>query len=125
MADHAKFVALAQRLIAKHGRSVTFKTLDAVTDASKPWRGSTGGTSTDLLTTLAVFVPHKGLDFGNDFIEDELMKSAVEICLVPGELADLTQAHLVHDGGQDYKVCWIRRLKPADLTLLYAIGVER
>lgn len=124
MADHAKFAALAKRLITKHGRTVTFKQLpNTPVDPTKPWKGAATA-PTVIATSIAVFVPPKGLEFGTDFLDEQLLKSCTEVCLANAD-ADLTKAHLLHDGGQDFKINWVRRLQPADIALVYAIGVER
>jgi hypothetical protein len=127
MADHSRFLALAERLIAKHGRSTVFKTLSAgPSDITKPWKGAgVGQTPGTLATALAVFMPHKGLNFGTDFLSEELLKDCTELCLVAGSAGNLETCNLVEDGGKDFKVTWVSRLKPADLTLLYAIGINR
>lgn len=41
--DYSGFVALANRLITKYGRTLTFYERPGTDDASKPWRGSTTG----------------------------------------------------------------------------------
>ncbi len=127
MADHAKFLALAKKLITKHGRSTTFKTLSAgPSDSSKPWKGagSTPSAST-LATAMAVFLPHKGLDFGIEFVAPELIKDCSELLLVAGDAGALETCNSITDGNKDYRVNWVAMLKPADLTLLYAMGVVR
>ena len=125
MADHAKFAAIALRLIDKNGRLTNFNAMsDVPADPAKPWKG-TSSAPTVLLSAMAAYIPSQGQDFGNTFIDDELLKSCDEVLLVAGGQADLTKCHTITDENVELKVNWIRRLKPADLTLLYAIGVSR
>jgi len=44
----------------------------------------------------------------------------------PGEDTpeDFDQYQIVTDGSQEFKITFIEKLKPADLTLLYYIGVR-
>ena len=125
MADHAKFVAVANKLINKHGRQVSIKSLSGSSDATKPWRGDATGTETVLGTPLAVFVPSKGFDFGSDFVTDQLLMSVSEVCLVAGGNGDFENGHLITDESIDYRIEWTSRLRPADKTILYAFGIKR
>jgi hypothetical protein len=125
MADHARFVALATRLIEKNGRDVILKEKSGTaTDTNKPWKGSTSS-PTVLGTVKAVFVPFRGFEFGSTFTDDELMKSVDEVCLIAGGNDAFDNTTLIYDETKDLKVEWIRRLRPADLTVLYAFGVMR
>ena len=124
MSDHQRFIALALRLIAKHGRNVTFKVISSTpADATKPWRGT--ATPPTLIGPLkAVFVPFRGFEFGSVFNDTALFKEVEQICLVAGGQGDLETTHLITDSGKDYKVEWVQRLRPGDQTVLYAFGVD-
>lgn len=125
MADHRKYLALAKRLIDKHGRDVVFETISKTpADPSKPWNGT--GTQPTLDGPFkAVFLPYKATDFGSEFISNDLVKDGEEYAMVAGQDVNLENAHVLIDDGVPYKIRWVQRLKPADLTLLYAFGVER
>lgn len=124
MSDHQKYIATALRLIAKHGRNVTFKVLSSTpADTDKPWRG-TASAPTPIGPLKAVFVPFRGFEFGSEYTDTALFKECEQVCLVAGGQGDLETAHLITDNGKDYKVAWVQRLKPGDQTVLYAFGVD-
>lgn len=124
MSDHSKFIALALRLIAKHGRDVTFKVISSTpADADKPWRG-TATPPTPIGPLKAVFVPFRGFEFGSEFTDNALFKEVEQICMVAGGQGNLETTHLITDSGKDYKVEWVQRLRPGDQTVLYAFGVD-
>lgn len=124
MSDHQRFIDLALRLIAKHGRDVNFKVVSPVAaDADKPWRGT--ATPPETIGPLkAVFVPFRGFEFGSVFKDIALFKEVEQICLVAGGQGDLETTHLLTDSSKDYKVEWVQRLRPGDQTVLYAFGVD-
>lgn len=138
MADHSKFLALARRLIAKEGRSVTFGKLATTSaDAARPWKGParTAGLSpplTNEVTTIAVFLPGGGgfsgySDFGKLITDNDLFKNAEQLLLVapPASGGDLSGYNVVVDGSVRWKIDAIKELKPADLTVLFAMAVNR
>lgn len=125
MADHQKFLALATRLIKKHGRLVAFNKLAEGGDPDRPW-GDNEMPPVPLGSYMGCMVPFRGNDFGSSWADFDLSKVADNILLVAGvpgvELAD---AEILIDGGKDFKIEWVQVLKPADLTILYAFGVNR
>lgn len=124
MSDHQRFIALALRLIAKHGRDVNFQIISSTpADTDKPWRG-TATAPTTIGPLKAVFVPFRGFEFGSVFNDTALFKEVEQICLVAGGQGSLETAHLVTDSGKDYKIEWAQRLRPGDQTVLYAFGVD-
>lgn len=125
MSDHQHFIDTALRLIAKHGRNVSFKLVSSVeADATMPWKG-TATAPTTIGPFKAAFVPYRGFEFGSAFEDNQLFKECEEICLVAGSQADLETAHLVTDRGADFKIQWIQRLYPGDQKILYAFGINR
>lgn len=123
--DFARAVALAQRLINKNGRSVTIQRLDATAaDSNKPWRGAGEPTVAQEVPQKAVFLPSSGTDLGGLVTDDELLKRAEQVCLVAGD-TDLTGFNIISDDSIKWKIEWIQVLKPADVIVLYAIGVKR
>ena len=124
MSNHQKFIDLALRLIAKHGRDTTFKRISPVeADPDRPWRG-TETPSEEFGPFKAAFIPFRGFEFGSIFEDNSLFKEVELICLVAGGQADLETVHLVTDTMKDYKVEWIQRLRPGGQTILYAFGVS-
>lgn len=125
MADHGKYVALAKRLIAKHGRDVTLKVISAThRDPDQPWLG-TNQPPTVLGPLKAAFVPFRGYEFGAMYEQDELFKNVNEVCLIAGEQAEIEFANTLTDEGKDYHIEGIRKLRPADRTIVYALAVNR
>lgn len=124
MSDHVKFLPFVTTMIEKHGRDVVFQELSNVpADSDKPWNG-TNLIPIDLLTTKACFVPFRGFELGSNFIDEELLKRCDQVLLV-APTVNLDNTSLIVDNGVQYKVDWIRRLKPAEVILLYAFGVTR
>ena len=132
MADHSKFLALARRLIAREGRSVTFGKLATTSaDADRPWKGPARIAGlppplTNEVTTIAVFLPD-GAGFGKMIEDNDLFKNAEQMVLVapPASGEDLSGYNVVVDGSVRWKIDVIKELKPADLTVLFAMGVSR
>lgn len=127
MANHTKFLNLATRLIKKHGRLMKFIRIDSPTaDPDKPWAGTVGGPiDVELAEVMGVMAPFRGNDFGSLWSDFDLSKTADEIYLVAGVPGvDLLESHKILDGSER-KVEWVQHLKPGDLTILYAFGVNR
>jgi hypothetical protein len=124
--DYAAALELAVTLIDANGRSVTFQELSATpVDAAKPWKGAGTPTVASTVVKKAVFLPHTGaISLGKDFIDSDLLKRCEQFALVDGE-DDLSVFHQVLDGSTVWRIAWIKELKPADLTILYAVGVKR
>lgn len=124
MSEHAKFLPFVDKMIKKHGREVIFKELSNIpADSDKPWEGS-NGIPRIIQKTMGCFVPFRGFEFGSNFIDEELLKRSDQVLLVY-PVINLDNATIVVDAGVEYKVDWIRRLKPAEVVLLYAFGVTR
>ena len=125
MSDHQHFTDVALRLIKKHGRNVTFKTVSPVpVDVTKPWKG-TNTAPISIGPLKAAFVPFRGCEFGSVFNDTQLFKECDEICHVAGGQGDLETAHVVVDRTKDFKIEWVQRLYPGDQKILYAFGVNR
>lgn len=129
--DYAPSLATAKRLIRKYGRSITLVKLAGESpDASKPWRGATDprGAGATTTTLSAVGVPTGNVSYlGFRASQEDLLKDVEQVFVAePGEddPEGLTDYHLVRDG-DDYQIKFIERLRPAELTLLYFIGVAR
>ncbi len=129
MADHSKFLALSRKLIAREGRSVTFGKLDAAApDPSKPWKSVSNNPASfaEEVIAIAVFLPD-GAGFGKMIEDNELFKQSEQMLLVapPTTGEDLGTYHIVVDGASRWKINVVKELKPADLTVLFAMGVSR
>lgn len=133
MADHSKFLALARKLINKDGREVQFlKIQPASADPDRPWKGParTAGDPpppSHIAVAMAVFLPD-GAGFGKMIEDNDLFKTSDQMLLVAPHddpSVNLAEYQLVEDGGVRWKINVIKELKPADLTVLFAMGVSR
>ena len=127
-ANTARQIALAQRLITKNGRSVTFQRLSATAaDATKPWKGPGTPTVAQTQAVDAVFLPANGsVDLGKLGIDKELLKRVEQVCMVAGITGtDLSTFSTILDSSSRFKIDWYRELKPSDGVVLYVFGVSR
>lgn len=122
--NYTRALALAVRLIEKNGREVTFQTLSATpVDADKPWNGPAEPTVSASKKSKAVFLAHTGsIELGKMFVDNELLKRVDEVALVAGSVV-ISDYHRVLDESKLWRIDWIRELKPASTTVLYAVGL--
>lgn len=133
MVDFVALANTAQRLVQNTpGRNVTFIELDSTAvDVNKPWRGTATPRVTPKASSaqVAVFVPASGSGLGFRSSQDELVKRSEQIMLVaPGaaNTDDLQQFDEVIDqDGSRWKIVFADVLSPADVPVLYAVGVRR
>ena len=128
MVDYVRVLALAQRLIEENGRQVTFQKLSATpVNAQTPWKGPATPTVAEEELAYAVFVPHAGnIEFGEKFIDKELLGRCELFCLVAAETdVDLKDFNQIVDVLVTYKVNWMRILQPGTTRLLYVFGVSQ
>ena len=137
MADHTEFLIMARKMIAEDGRQVTFAKLDATpADSNKPWNGPASPSFVNKVTTLAIFLPEGSIlgfgDFNKVIKDDDLFKAADEVLLVapPSTGENLADYNVVQDGSDvngtgTKRITIIKELRPADMTVLYAMGVCR
>lgn len=125
--DYARAQALALKLITKNGKAITFQRLDATpAEADKPWKGPGEPVVAATFDTVAVSLPHASLvDLGFNTVDDELMKRTEQVLLVPGGATDLEAFTNTLEAGVRWRIEWVRTLKPATVTVLYAFGVKR
>lgn len=127
MADHSDFLELAREMIAEEGREVTFAKLSAgPADPDKPWKGAGAPTPIEPVTTLAVFLPD-GSGLGKLTEDNDLFKTSENVLLVapPVTGENLEGYHIITDGGERWKINICKTVRPADLAVLYAMGVSR
>lgn len=125
--DYAKILKTVIRLIEGSGRLCTFEALSATpADAAKPWKGPGAPTLASSVVTKATFVPPSGADFGKGMISDEMLRRCSQVCLVPpSTVFDMNTCTSITDGAVRWRVVWAQELKPGDVSLLFAFGVER
>lgn len=123
--NYAKIAVTVNKLIDKNGR-FTFiqKIANNGTDTEKPWKSEF---EVELSVKVkGVFVPaFNSENLGLDFISPDLLSRADEIFLVGPNSNDFSDFHSVVDGGLTWGIKFVQVLKPADIVLLYAIGVRR
>lgn len=131
--DYTKPLATARRLVEKFGKLVTFIELgDTPTDTDKPWEGQTDKKSDPKQTQAlnAVFVePESSTKLGIENMNDDLMTRTDKILIVePNAAGDikLEQFNQVIDTDDStWNILFVRTLRPADVTLLFFVGVAR
>lgn len=120
MTDHAKYVALATRLIDKHGRTVGVYQIGST--ASGPFPTPSESL---LVQQKAVFVPASGSDLGLEWIDEQMLKRVSQVCLMAGSDVDCQLATHIKDAASSFKVAWVQVLYPGDTLILYAFGLTR
>jgi hypothetical protein len=133
MVDYVSLAATAKRLITANGREVTFVRFNrTAADAAKPWKGAADPrTDPDASETLdAVFVePSSAVRLGISTVNSELVKRSTQILIAaPGSdfAEDLsTFEEVIDSDGVKWRITTSEKLKPAEVTLLYFIGVAR
>lgn len=128
MADYASFVALAQRMIAKRGRTVSVQAFGKPDAAgATPWK-ATGGTAPLLWSSdqPAVALPVAGSNLSKIITNKDLLKSVSEVLLIaPADGVALAEATAVIDRGTKLTLEWVQVLEPGDTPCLYVYGVKR
>lgn len=130
--DYAAKLAKVKEKIRAKGRQITLSNIDpdsAITN--KPWLAATNPRdplNTDSTTIYAVNIPMSAASTSLGIRSEavELYKDTQSVYIAePGEDTpeNFDQYQLVTDGGQEFKISFIEKLKPADTTLLYYIGV--
>lgn len=125
MGAHDKFLPTIQRLLKKHGRTVTFIELE--TAGAFPGEGPADPRNPPKrsLTVFCTFVEPDSLQrLGIGTELDQLIQRSTEICLVPGsnEVADFNE---ILDEGKYYSITGMQKLRPGTTTLLHFVGVKR
>lgn len=119
--NEAKFVALANKLIKKNGRTATIKKLKP----SQGWKEPVEDFDVTLDRNLPMcFVPASSGGLGNDLVTEDLLARVSQVALVAPTDIDLKLHNVVIDGGVSWKIEWVQTLRPANEILLYVIGVK-
>ena len=131
MKDYSKTLATAKRIVRDKGRQITLvKFSPTPPSPSQPWLGPTNPSATSSeVSVYAVGVHPTLLSYlGFNATQVDLAKNMKEVFVVePGETdpENLDKYNVLRDGGIDYKISSMEKLRPGTLTLLYFIGVER
>jgi hypothetical protein len=133
MADHSKFIALAKKLINKEGREISFLKLAGTSvDPDRPWKGAARPAGepppiSHIAVAMAVFLP-VGSGFSKEYKIDELFKGAEQMLLTSphdSSTVNLAEYNLVEDDGVRWRIVGVLELRPANQTVLFAMGVAR
>ena len=128
MADHAKYVTLAKRLIQANGRQIRLQLLaQNGTDPSKPWRGNSSDDIANEYDAVAVFIPAIGRELGTLVTDTEMLKRSTHVCICEPVAEDLEEkvTRIQDSDNLLFRVIWSQALKPADKTVLYVFGLAR
>lgn len=125
MGVHDKFLPMIQRLLTKHGRSVTF--IELATAGNLPWEGPVDPRSPPKrsLTASACFVEPDSLQrLGLGTRIENLVQRSDRICITPGAGLD-EKFNEALDEGRYYTITGVETLRPGTTTLLHFVGTKR
>ena len=129
MVDYVKLAATAARLVSNNGRSITLVEFDKTPDdADKPWRGAVDPRISPESTKVVsgVFVePSSAVRLGMSSEVDDLLKRSSQIIIVASTDDLEVYNEVIDTDTKRWKIVGMEKLKPADTTLLYFIGVAR
>ena len=128
--DYSDFVTVAKDMITEFGRTVTFVKLDTTpVDANEPWNGATDPEATpdDTEDVVAIWVdPINTTGLGlRRFIDPGLVNRLAGIFISPQGTVDLEDFDQIIDGTQRYRIEFVDKLRPANDTILYFVGVSK
>ena len=124
----------ARSLIAKKGRLVSFIKLDITpADSSKPWRGAADARATPASTVAnvaAVFVPPSSAQaLGFRMQTSQLDERVEQIAIVSTggtvqtDLSDYDE--VIDSDNSRWKIEFVEKLAPAEVNILYFVGMRR
>lgn len=124
--NYNELAVVVLELIEDTGREVTFEVLSGeAVDPSMPWRGAMAQEAEATHEQFATFVPPSD-GLGREMVSPEMLSRVQQVCLVgPSAEFDLNKTTTVIDGGVKWAVDWINELRPANVSLLFAIGLKR
>lgn len=125
MADHTKFVALAQKLIAKNGRLVTVCKLPSKGNSAQPWKNDVAPAPVWSYNVMAVFLPASGSGLSKILKNKDMLKEVNEVALIaPLDGVALEETSMIVDREQKL-LQWVQALQPAEQACLYVMGMQR
>lgn len=136
MANFLKSAATAKRLIEKNGRLVQLlKANTAPDNPAEPWLGNSNAPSTgeggDSRDVKVAFVPPSGSGLGRSVVQalSGNGKRLDEIGLIASASlpagVNLEGFDRVRDGSDIWQIVGMHHLKPADVSILFAIGLTK
>lgn len=129
MVDYARAKALANRLITKNGRTMTFvQILPYTSDSSKPWRGDSAARTTPTSTLekiVAVVEPNTNIRLGETSLIDDLLKNYQMVVMVDGEDPLDAYHEIIDDDGTRWRIEYFYKLKPGSVLICHILGLKR
>lgn len=130
--DYAAIAATACALVEANGRQVTLRRFNTTpSDGAKPWRGNTNPVAAPAASATPYGVavpPSSATSLGMSTQDNDLVKRSEQIFIITpvnGETEDYSTMNELVDGTEPYRVVGVEKLRPADVTLLYFVGVAR
>jgi hypothetical protein len=130
--DYAAVAATARALVEANGRQVTLRRFNTTaSDAGKPWRGNTNPVAAPAASATPYGVavpPSSATSLGMSTQDNDLVKRSEQIFIITpvgGETEDYSTMNELVDGTEPYRIVGVEKLRPADVTLLYFVGVVR
>jgi hypothetical protein len=140
--DQARMAQIALRLIEENGRDTVFVKFNRTPDdPAAPWQGSSATPATaaegDRQPARAAFVPPQGAFFGRSIgpfdprrarsVDETSFERLDQVALIAAaglpSTVDLETFDAVEDGGRAWRIVNVETLKPADIPLVYAVGL--
>jgi hypothetical protein len=129
MVDYVRLAATASRLVAANGRALSFIRLEETpTDTAKPWRGAdTPRAQADsVVLGSGVAVPPSSLQsLGLSVSDDHFLKRAEQILIAVADEDIENYDEVIDEGSTVWKITGVEKLRPAETTILFYVGVTR
>ena len=136
MVDMVKAAATAKRLIEENGRTVTFYKLNRDPDApAEPWLGTSTPPDPladgDFFDAIVSFVPPSGTGFGRSVADQaaQLNVTLQQIGLLASDSipvgVNVEEFDNISDGPDNWKIVVRDHLRPADVSIMFAVGLTR
>lgn len=128
MVDYVRLAATAKRLVEANGRDLSFVRLaETPTDPAEPWRGKTAPreAATVVLGSGVAVPPSSATTLGIHVMDDHFLKRSdqILICVAEEEIDNFDE--VIDEGSTVWKIEGVEKLRPAETTLLYFVGVKR
>lgn len=130
--DYDAIAATARALVEANGRQVTLRAFNNTpSDGAKPWRGNTNPVAAPSASATPYGVavpPSSATSLGMSTQDNDLVKRSEQIFIITpvgGETLDYSDMNELVDGTVPYRIVGVEKLRPANVTLLYFIGVAR
>ncbi len=130
MAIHDNFVALADRLVKKHGRTVSIRRQvgETLKEAGKPWLGTV--VDTQDTRTVAVFLDNDSRDMllmlpGEADQRTTLEREIDRVVFIPaqGLSFDIEIEHQIVDGDKVWEITQVNLIRPGPTKILWKLRV--